>query len=938
MLRAVILTSTFSIRLQNIFPRKSASFDGNIKAASSSKDDTPAAVESEPSTTLNCLVCKKPARASSIYCSNDCILSHASKTTPTQSTSSSAECVKVSPSEQPKQPLKSPPSQTPPPRILNALPVTKAAKPSVAPTVIYDKSTKEYKTLTSATSLERLQRWLKERPQYEMVRPNTALWTAWKAKQAQLKNVATTLEAEREANAANQPATKVQTTLRFDADKKIVLVNPLTRPPPATNTKRSAATATAAKTQSPAVRPKRPSDASTATPPAVAPKKRAEEPKTPATAKPGHSNSGESVRSSVRKTLVEQLVLRTRAADAAATVKKLSDDQITEFVTATEAALYKMFGDTNQKYRAKYRSLMFNIKDRKNETLFAKISNQAIQPEQLVRMSPEELASQELAKWRENENKHQLEMITKSELDMLACARSYVLKTHKGEEVIETSGERVVLDPSIGAADVVSVLNSSTVSSTSEALDASGAPTSAGADKTTHLIVKDNRYDKYLGTSESKSSAKKSSERSRSRDRHESSRSSSKHKRKRSRERSHRDRDRDDKRHKSRDRGRSRERDRDRKERSTSDGKRDKHKSSSGGSGACSGGNSKNKHHDSDQKDRRREKETERTIAAPPSAAKLPKADTVDLTTKIDEAQLIIDRIVHPLDEPKKMQQEAAKELPSSESEEPTSTVTIPTPPEYAIETAGGSEASPILWSGSISMVDVATFTISLSAIDGDASHLVFPNELDVVGRISPETVYDYISKIKLTKEIVLLRFSPTTDDDEAAYMAFMQYLEQRRRLGVLQTKCKTIKDFYILPLPAHKSLPSVLLPSDHRPIDLGANRNDLLIGIVVKTRPTVASSRHPGMPNKVPKPNAAPTPASSFSGIKISVSSSGHPPSDSQANRLLRILPQGSRASTNIPLLKPADPDDHYTSPPSPKAPQKSTKAILQSTFSMGK
>lgn len=52
-----------------------------------------------------------------------------------------------------------------------------------------------------------------------------------------------------------------------------------------------------------------------------------------------------------------------------------------------------------------------------------------------VRLSPEELASQELAQWRDKEAKYQLELIKKSELDLLAASKTYVLKTHKGEEV-----------------------------------------------------------------------------------------------------------------------------------------------------------------------------------------------------------------------------------------------------------------------------------------------------------------------------------------------------------------------------------------------------------------------------------------------------------------------------------------------------------------------
>lgn len=39
--------------------------------------------------------------------------------------------------------------------------------------------------------------------------------------------------------------------------------------------------------------------------------------------------------------------------------------------------------------------------------------------------------------WREREAKHQLDMIKKSELELLNCTRQYVFKTHKGEQVFE---------------------------------------------------------------------------------------------------------------------------------------------------------------------------------------------------------------------------------------------------------------------------------------------------------------------------------------------------------------------------------------------------------------------------------------------------------------------------------------------------------------------
>lgn len=94
------------------------------------------------------------------------------------------------------------------------------------------------------------------------------------------------------------------------------------------------------------------------------------------------------------------------------------------------------------KYKSKYRSLLFNIKDKKN-TLFLKIAQKSISSYDLVRLTPEELASQELAQWRQREAKHEIDMIKKSELELLSQAKTYVVKTHKGEQEIETDDHKV---------------------------------------------------------------------------------------------------------------------------------------------------------------------------------------------------------------------------------------------------------------------------------------------------------------------------------------------------------------------------------------------------------------------------------------------------------------------------------------------------------------
>jgi hypothetical protein len=141
----------------------------------------------------------------------------------------------------------------------------------------------------------------------------------------------------------------------------------------------------------------------------------------------------ENIRENVQKTIFEQLTNRLKMVEDL----QLSEEDLKSISTEIESQLYKCFGDTGQKYRNKYRSLIFNIKDIKNQTLWRRICEKTINPYQLVRLSPDDMASQELALWREREAKHQLDMIKKSELELLKCNRQYVLKTHKGEQILE---------------------------------------------------------------------------------------------------------------------------------------------------------------------------------------------------------------------------------------------------------------------------------------------------------------------------------------------------------------------------------------------------------------------------------------------------------------------------------------------------------------------
>ncbi|XP_033874152.1 PHD finger protein 3 isoform X1 [Acipenser ruthenus] len=150
--------------------------------------------------------------------------------------------------------------------------------------------------------------------------------------------------------------------------------------------------------------------------------------------------SVEQIRQNVRDSLKEILSKRLSESNL-----KISTDRAAKVALKTERELFSFFRDTDTKYKSKYRSLMFNLKDAKNKVLFKRVLKGEIGPDHLIRMSPEELASKELAAWRKRENQHTIEMIEKEQRDV---ERRPITKiTHKGE--IEIENQEQVKEPEV---------------------------------------------------------------------------------------------------------------------------------------------------------------------------------------------------------------------------------------------------------------------------------------------------------------------------------------------------------------------------------------------------------------------------------------------------------------------------------------------------------
>lgn len=559
----------------------------------------------------------------------------------------------------------------------------------------------------------------------------------------------------------------------------------------------------------------------------------------------------EPIRVNIRKTLTELLSSRIKETEDL----KLTDEEIADLAFNIELEMYKYFKDTGAKYKAKYRSLVFNIKDTKNLTLFRKIADRSLTPDAVVRLSPDEMASQELAEWREKETKHQLEMIKKNELDLMAQAKSIVVKTHKGEQIIENDGGIDHVDPKTPVQDIVIALNSGdSISSTVDDMDKDKDDKSKSrtdVKKSKSSAEKDERRkkDKERGRERDSSRSKVKDRRERSHSRHchskdrerSKTRDKSKERKSSKSKESRREKDKDRERNKDRDRANRKEsRDRDRQS------EKDRHKL--GGDGRSRKRSTSRESKDVDRREEERKPEKKKEVTPPPAE------------------KPIEDRLWRHVED-----EATTNTIDGNDSDvsdrEPSSTVTIKTPDineepekdkEQETETRPEAPkgASQTVWRGFVNMVDVAKFFITAQEVSGNAKDLMddLPDTVDVVGRISHDTVWDYISKMKRTgsKEILIIRLTAANDEEKIPYITLYSYLNSRSRLGVVGNVSKNIKDFYIMPFSKQSTIPPVLLPlvgpgfEEHRP--------HLLLGIIVRNRKKRASTVSSGVSSKVAK------------------------------------------------------------------------------------
>ena len=451
-------------------------------------------------------------------------------------------------------------------------------------------------------------------------------------------------------------------------------------------------------------------------------------------------------------------------------------------------------------------------------------------------MSADEYASKELQQWRKAEAAKDIEAIKTHELDMLALGNTFVMKSHKGEQVIEKS-----------EADAVS-------SSTSEAVLPENQAEILEAEKISSLESKKSSDD-------AKSSRKKSKKSDRDRDRHRHSSSSKSHSHSSSSS-SHKDK--------------KSSRDKDKHSSSSSSSKSDskKHHSSSKSSSSSKSRSSSDK---KEKEDRKKHSSGSSSLSKSSSGDKVAEAirqtDTSvssPSTSELDELQARINKATAAIEAAKKSVASLSVPVPNNpQEEEPeevsqglddeeeapgspldldlpdlstepqvSSTVTIPTPEQSE---AWSAPEEPSVWKGQVMMQDVAKFSVSAFQVSGTSDYLSvdLKSSLELVGRIPPSVCWDYINKIgkNPTKEIIVLKLSPSNDDEKDNYQSFFTYLNSRDRFGVVGNCNKNVKDCYIMPLGSAQAMPPALLPMSGQ--GLPETRPDLLLTIIVRNRRT---------------------------------------------------------------------------------------------------
>ncbi|XP_067935635.1 death-inducer obliterator 1-like [Watersipora subatra] len=490
------------------------------------------------------------------------------------------------------------------------------------------------------------------------------------------------------------------------------------------------------------------------------------------------------IRSNVKKSMVDALKERLKETSDS----KTKEDEIKSIAASIEHELYKLYGETNSKYKSRFRSLVFNIKDPKNKGLFRKILRKKLKPSKLVRMTPDELASKELHQWREKEMQSELEKI-KADEERKAAIKPLLRKiTHKGEIEVEQDTYKDLdtkLEESLKDYDMTKFSGdhhtsekTSDQSISEHSVDLLSSIMESGDTTPQHdAHLFDSNCKICIGKQAAPSKADLEKASNRVKVSHEVSRSAIRSSKESSKE------------------------------------------------------------------------ELDKSIKN--------ELEDLEKEIKIFEAEdkIIAEKLAkrrHSHQDTKKRVRVQENNSPGDEPAARTHSPGTPPLPDLSSPTPVVKKrgSTPSAWKGFIDAPEISCkFFTTAHGVHGNSDCLKtdLPDSLQIVGRIHPNQVWEYIGQLRhtLSREVILIRFSAVNEEEKASYKVYFKYLSEKKRFGVVGNGSSDIKDMYIIPLPSHESLPVALKPYRHKVL-ADDNRPNMLVGLVVRTKLKRTGSQDP--------------------------------------------------------------------------------------------
>ncbi|GAB1287323.1 Death-inducer obliterator 1 [Apodemus speciosus] len=536
------------------------------------------------------------------------------------------------------------------------------------------------------------------------------------------------------------------------------------------------------------------------------------------TVSPAPSQPNSQIRQNIRRSLKEILWKRVNDSDDLI----MTENEVGKIALHIEKEMFNLFQVTDNRYKSKYRSIMFNLKDPKNQGLFHRVLREEISLAKLVRMKPEELVSKELSMWTEKPTKSVIESRTK----LLNESKKNTTKPETIPDMedsppvsdSEEQQESVRAAPEKSTAPLLDVFSSMLKDTTSQ--------------HRAHLFDLNCKIcTGQVSSSEDEPAPKKqklsaSSKKEDLKPRHESSPP--------------------DAVPSTADEGiaetlpeNASEPDlesisnlnQERKCFPESPGDSHPEPSSLGGlsPSSASGGNGVVTTVTVSGRDPRTALSGSCTVTAS-MAAQVDNSQTSE--TKLDMLKPVLTSAVVPKSI---LAKPSSSPDPRYLSVPPSPSISESRSPPEGDTTLFLSRLNTI-WKGFINMQSVAKFVTKAYPVSGCLDYLSedLPDTIHIGGRIAPKTVWDYVGKLKssVSKELCLIRFHPATEEEEVAYISLYSYFSSRGRFGVVANNNRHVKDLYLIPLSAKDPVPSKLLPFEGPGLE--SPRPNIILGLVI--------------------------------------------------------------------------------------------------------